>query len=293
MSGPDRVRGPDRPVRPGATTSTGTTGATPAAAPRPVRATGLGAVGRDGPSLALAAAVVLLQIAYPLVHGDARNVLTVVTVAVFFVASTTHALVHRGPAWTAGFVVLTAGTGLLAEAVGTATGVPFGAYDYAGSLGPKLLGVPVVIPLAWAMFAYPCLVVGQRLARTALGAAAVGGLAMASWDLFLDPQMVEAGHWRFTDVHASLPGALGIPVSNYLGWLLVALLMLGALQLLGRRPGADERVPAALFLWTWASSVLANAAFFGRPLVALTGGVVMGAVAVPYALALRRGTTAA
>ena len=40
---------------------------------------------------------------------------------------------------------------------------------------PKLLGVPVVIPLAWAMFAYPCLLVGQRLARTPLGAAAVGG----------------------------------------------------------------------------------------------------------------------
>ena len=50
----------------------------------------------------------------------------------------------------------------------------------------------------------------------------------------------------------------------------------------------DNVVPAALFLWTWASSVLANAAFWGRPLVALTGGVVMGLVAVPYARSLRR-----
>jgi putative membrane protein len=152
--------------------------------------------------------------------------------------------------------------------------------------------VPVVIPLAWAMFAYPCLVVGQRLARTAFGAAAVGGFALASWDLFLDPQMVEAGHWRFTDVTASLPGAPGIPVSNYLGWLLVGWLMLGLLQLLGRGPQeegtADDRVPGALFLWTWGSSVLANAVFFGRPLVALTGGVAMGLVAVPYARSLVR-----
>jgi putative membrane protein len=183
--------------------------------------------------------------------------------------------------------VVTAGTGLLAEAVGTATGVPFGQYDYAGSLGAKLLGVPVVIPLAWAMFAYPALLVGQRLARTAVGASVVGGFALASWDLFLDPQMVEAGHWRFTDVQASLPGAAGIPLSNYLGWLLVAVVMVGVLQLLGRR-AADDRLPAALFLWTYGSSVLANAAFFGRPGVALVGGLGMGLVAVPYALSLWR-----
>ncbi len=242
---------------------------------------------RRDPSPALAAATVLLQITYPLVRGDARDVLTIVTVAVFFLASTAHALVHRGVRWTGLYVLATAGTGLGAEAVGTATGVPFGAYEYADTLGPALVGVPLVIPLAWAMFAYPCLVVGQRLARTALGAAAVGGLALASWDLFLDPQMVEAGHWRFTDVTRSLPGAPGIPVSNYLGWLLIAWLMLALLQLLGRRP-ADDRVPAALFLWTWGSSVLANAVFFGRPLTALTGGVVMGLVAVPYALSLRQ-----
>ena len=204
----------------------------------------------------------------------------------FFLASTSHALVHRGARWTALFVLVTTGTGLLAESLGTSTGFPFGQYDYAGSLGWKLLSVPVVIPLAWAMMAYPCLLVGQRLARSRLGAAAIGGLALAAWDLFLDPQMVEAGHWRWTDVELALPGSPGIPVSNYLGWLLVAVLMVGVLQLLPRRE-ADDRVPAALFLWTYASSVLANAVFFGRPAVALIGGVGMGLVAVPYARALR------
>jgi len=240
----------------------------------------------------LAALTVVLQIAYPLVSGGARDRLTVLTVVVFFLASTTHALLHRGPRWTGLYVLVTTATGLLAEAVGTATGVPFGAYDYAGSLGAKLLGVPLVIPLAWAMFAYPCLLVGQRLARSATGAAVTGGVALASWDLFLDPQMVEAGHWRFTDVVVDLPGAPGIPVSNYLGWLAVALVMLAVLQLLGRTPrgapAVDDRVPAALFLWTYVSSVLANAVFFGRPGVALVGGIGMGLVAVPYALSLRR-----
>jgi len=236
----------------------------------------------------LAAVTVLLQVSYPLVQGRARDLLTIVTVVAFFLASTTHALVHRGPRWAGLYVLLTTGLGLLAEAVGTRTGIPFGQYEYAGSLGAKLLGVPVVIPLAWAMFAYPCLLVGQRLAQSAVGAAVVGGAALASWDLFLDPQMVEAGHWRFLDVQAALPGAPGIPLSNYLGWFLVAVLMLTLLQLLGRRQ-ADDRVPGALFLWTYLSSVLANLAFFGRPSVALVGGVVMGLVALPYALSLRRG----
>jgi len=238
--------------------------------------------------VALAAGTVLLQIGYPLVTGAPRDQLTVVTVLAFFAASVSHALVHRGAAWTAAYVLVTTGTGLLAESLGTTTGVPFGQYDYAGSLGWKLLSVPVVIPLAWAMMAYPCLLVGQRLASTRLGAVAVGAWGLASWDLFLDPQMVDAGHWTWTDVQLALPGLPGIPVSNYLGWLLVATLMMTALQRLPRRAAADDRVPHALFLWTYASSVLANAAFFGRPAVALVGGVGMGLVALPFARSLQR-----
>ena len=235
----------------------------------------------------LAAATVLLQIAYPLVSGHSRDVLTVVTVVVFFLASASHAVLHRGASGALVFVLITAGFGLAAEAVGTATGYPFGAYRYANSLGVRAFGVPVVIPLAWSMFAYPCLLVGQRLGRTRGQAALIGGWALASWDLFLDPQMVAAGHWHWTSVRHALPGAPHIPVSNYLGWLAVALVMLAALQVLPRR-AADDRQPAGLFLWTYASSVLANAVFFGRPLTALVGGVGMGVVAVPYARSLRR-----
>ncbi|MDP9497184.1 MAG: carotenoid biosynthesis protein, partial [Actinomycetota bacterium] len=205
---------------------------------------------------ALAALTVLLQIGYPLTSGRARDLLTVATVVVFCGATVSHAAVHRGPVWAGAYLVVTAGTGLVAEAVGTHTGVPFGDYTYADRLGPKVLDVPLVIPLAWAMFAYPCLLVGQALARGPFGAALVGAVALAGWDLFLDPQMVTAGHWTWTGVRVALPGAPGIPVSNTLGWLAVGTVMLGVLQLLPRR-AADDRVPYALFLWTYASSVLA------------------------------------
>ena len=205
-----------------------------------------------GGSVALAGLAVLLQVAYPLVHGRPRDLLTAATVVVFFLAITAHALSTRGTSWTTAYVAITAGTGLLAEALGVATGLPFGRYSYADSLGPKLFDVPLVIPLAWAMFAYPCLLVGQRLASSPLRAALVGGAALASWDLFLDPQMVAAGHWRWAHAEHHLPGVAHVPVSNFLGWGLVAVVMLAALQLLpprrARRPRPGRAVPVDLRL---------------------------------------------
>ena len=217
----------------------------------------------------LAGLTVALQIAYPLVHGTARDRLTVATVLAFFAASTAHALQQRGRAWTARFLLVTVGGGLAVEAVGVATGFPFGAYSYAHRLGPLLLGVPVVVPLAWAMVAYPAHVAGVRLGRPVLA----GAWALASWDLFLDPQMTDAGHWTWDHPH----GVNGIPLSNHVAWLAVALVMMA---LLPARP-ADDRTPVALLLWTWLSSVLAHLAFFHRPAVALVGGVAMGVVCLP------------
>jgi len=230
---------------------------------------------------ALAGLTVLLQIAYPLVGGHLRDQLTVVTVLTFLSATLAHAVVTRGVRWAALYLVMSAGTGFAAEAVGVATGLPFGDYVYGDSLGVKLLDVPVVVPLAWAMFAYPCLLVGPRLGRPLLA----GAWALASWDLFLDPQMVEAGHWRWLDVDHPIPLLGPIPLSNLAGWVLVALVLMALLSRLPRVE-ADDRVPAALFLWTYGSSVLANAVFFGRPGVALVGGVAMGVVAVPFAHSL-------
>ena len=231
----------------------------------------------------LAAAAVLLQVGYPLVHGQFRDRLTILSVVALFAASTAHAFVSRGAAWTARFLLVCLGIGLLAEALGVATGIPFGSYRYGRSLGPSLLHVPVVVPLAWAMLGYPCLLVGQRLASGAR-AVVVGACALASWDLFLDPQLVAAGQWHWA--HPG-PGLNGIPLTNAVGWLVVATVMMALLSRLPRVP-ADDRVPAALFLWTYGSSVLANLAFFGRPGVALVGGVGMGLVAVPYARSLAR-----
>jgi uncharacterized membrane protein len=229
---------------------------------------------------ALAGVTIALEIPYPLVHGNARDVLTVATVLVFAAATCTHLLATgRVPWW---FLGVTALVGFVAEAVGTHTGFPFGSYAYDGSLGPRALGVPVVIPLAWTMMAWPALAAARRL--TTRGVPLVAGWALASWDLFLDPQMVAAHHWSWR--HAS-PGLQGIPLTNYAGWLGVSVALMFLLDRLVPRPG-DDTQPLALYLWTYGSSVLANVAFFGRPGIALSGGLGMGVVALPLAARLAR-----
>jgi putative membrane protein len=238
---------------------------------------------------ALVGAGVLAQVAYPLVDGSARDALTVGTVVICCAAAVTHAAVTRGVRTAALLVLVTAGGGLLVEAAGRATGVPFGGYDYAGSLGPKLLGVPLVIPLAWTMMAWPAyLVAGKLLPSSPVTRVAVAGWALASWDFFLDPQLVDAGHWSWADPTPALPGVPGVPLTNYAGWTVVAVLMMAALTtVLPREPAGADLPMFAFYLWTYASSVLAHLVFFDLPGSALWGGLAMGVVAVPLALSLR------
>ncbi len=243
-------------------------------------------------SVLLAVAVVLAQIAYPLADGEPLRLLTIGTVLAFAAASLLHAAATRGAGWATRLLVVAGGIGLLAEAVGVHTGVPFGRYAYADTLGAKLFDVPVIVPLAWVMMSYPCLLLGRRLARRGrlTTVALTGGLTLAAWDLFLDPQMVAAGHWAWAYPTPDLPGVQGIPITNFAGWVLVAVFMIGALHLaLPDRPRATETVPATLLAWTWIGSTVGNAAFFHRPGVALWGGVAMGVCTAPYLLSLRRG----
>lgn len=231
---------------------------------------------------ALAGATVLSQVCYPLVEGSTRDRLTVVTVVLFALASLGHAALTRGFAVAAALLAVTALPGFAIEVLGVHTGFPFGSYAYSSTLGPRLFDVPVVIPFAWTMFAWPAALVARRVFRRLPMRIIGGAWALASWDLFLDPQMVSAGHWHWRFPSPHLPGVDTVPLTNYAGWLVVATAMSLALQaILARVPDGDDRVPIGLFLWTWASSTLALAAFLHLGAAAVWGAVGMGLIAVP------------
>lgn len=241
-------------------------------------------------SLAAAAATVLAQILWVLVPDDARDSATVAAVVLFATATTTHAGATRGPAWAARYLLLALTVGWTAEAVGATTGLPFGHYDYAETLGPKVGPVPLVIPLAWLMMAYPALLAARRAASGPVARTCYAAALLTAWDLFLDPQMVAEGHWVWTGPATAVPGIPGIPVQNFAGWFLVGLVLFGlAAAWLPDTGPHDDRMPAAMLLWVYASNVLANAAFWGRLPVALIGGAVMGLLLVPW---LRSGVAA-
>lgn len=236
-----------------------------------------------------AIATILGQIAWVLVPVDARVSVTQVTVTTFFLASVTHAWVTRGGRWCASYLAMALGMGWLVEAVGTATSWPFGDYRYTDLLGLHLGGVPIVIPMAWAMMAYPVLLATRRLTNHKVLVPLVGGFLFASWDLFLDPQMVGEGYWVWERLGWTLPGIDNIPAQNFAGWLgtaVVLMLLLNALPSSVRN--RDERVPTVMLTWVYLSNVLSSAVFFGRPAVAAWGALCMGVVIVPWWLALAR-----
>lgn len=212
-------------------------------------------------------------------------------------------------------VAVATGGGFAIEAIGVATGVPFGSYDYSGELGPKLAGVPLIIPLAWTWMAWPAWLAAVRLTggntptatvNTAeasapttgstvgrwVGRIALATVGLAAWDLFLDPQMVAEGYWVWRNATPALPGLPGIPVSNYLGWLLFAVLMMSALRPLAgpaaERTDKRDHPMFALYLWTYFSSILAHAVFLDLPASALWGAAGMAVTAVPLAVTLLR-----
>lgn len=249
---------------------------------------------------AAAAVTIGLQVAYPLLdapgHEQALHAVTIGSVLAFASATLAHAAATRGTTTALVVLAVAGGVGLAAEVCGVRTAFPFGAYEYASTLGPAVLTVPLVVPLAWVMMAWPCLLLGRRLSpgRDRAGAVAavlIAAWTLTAWDLFLDPQMNAAGHWTFADPEPGLPGTTGVPLTNLAGWFAVSLLIMTVLQRVVPAKRAeppsdrDDAVPALLLGWTWLGSTLAAAAFFGRPAVAVWGGVAMG---VPVLLYLRR-----
>ncbi|MEU2178971.1 carotenoid biosynthesis protein [Nocardia sp. NPDC019219] len=248
--------------------------------------------------LALVVLTVAAQIGYPLATGGARDRVTVAVVLLSAAAALAHATATRGFRYAAGFLVIVSGVGLTAEVIGTATGIPFGCYQYATDrLGPALLEVPLLVPLAWTGGMYPVWVVAGMVSRRTAARVLATAAGAVGWDLFLDPQMVADGQWTWCDTSSGLPGLEWIPVTNYLGWFAVALLM-GGLLAIWERAAPDPvparsraialTVPVALFLWTWLGSALAHAVFLDLPSSAGYGFAGLGLLGVPLLVALAR-----
>lgn len=231
----------------------------------------------------------LAQVVTPLFERGQRQVPTTVVVVLLAVAALCATAAAVG--WRRALAAVAAATavGVAVEAVGTRTGLPFGEYHYTGELQPQVVGVPVVVALAWAGMGLPAWAVACRLVRPVAARVALGAVALTGWDLFLDPQMVAEGYWAW-------PGGgayRGIPLSNFAGWLAVSAVLMAVFSVIA--PRADSTIAAATYLLMVVMEVLGFLLFFGDAVVALVGGVVCVPLGVAAVLAgrPRRGPNAA
>jgi uncharacterized membrane protein len=163
---------------------------------------------------------------------------------------------------------LTFGISLTLEAVGVATGWIYGPYAYTDRLGPRLLSVPVLIPFAWFMMAYPsfllaCIALDEPPASPrGWGVAVLAAMWMTGWDLAMDPAMARLGFWVWQEAGPYF----GVPARNFIGWMVTMLLIYGLYLGISRRWPSPASVPAPMGEAVVAYAI-AGAAFVFYPLL--------------------------
>ena len=218
--------------------------------------------------------MVVAMIATPLFDqgGEQRRALANVVVLSLFTVGvlTTWAVYQRRAIVAAGAVVVTT---YFIEVLGSTTGFPFGAYDYTSALTPQVAGVPLLVSFAWAgitlvvygMFAGG----GVRWVQLAMMAASI-----TAWDVFLDPQMVGEGYWQWQPASLAFRG---IPLVNYAGWFVTALINSALVRVICRAPHAvRSRLSIATYATLTILSTIGFVFFFDDVVVAAVGAVVMG-----------------
>ncbi len=230
------------------------------------------------------------------------QVMTFVIPVVLCAFSVAHAIETRGLKTALLFFVSGAVISLGTELIGTATGLLFGNYTYTERMGYKLFGlVPWLIPVAWCSMLYPAWCVVRFLLSQLpianrkhisywLLAIGLSALALTTWDLSLDPRMVQDGNWIWHD------GGIyfGVPLSNYFGWVVTALLVYlvwGVLEIRDWRleirgdqsplPNLQSHLPVLAYIFVWLGESIANVLFWAGPGVGLCVFVGMGLFAIP------------
>lgn len=117
--------------------------------------------------------------------------------------------------------ILTFVIGFFSEVVGVNTGLLFGNYAYINHLGPKILGVPLLIGVNWFCIVYCSIVAIQRIPSfqylnpliSAMGAAFTATL----FDWVMEPVAMDFNYWNWEKGQ--------IPFFNYVCWFCIAYLI--------------------------------------------------------------------
>jgi putative membrane protein len=112
-------------------------------------------------------------------------------------------------------------TGFVTEIIGVNTGWLFGQYAYGSLLGPKILGVPLLIGINWFCIVYCSLQLVLNsipaLKTTWVGASLFAAFFATLFDWMMEPVAMVLGYWQWEN------GV--VPLYNYVCWFLISLLL--------------------------------------------------------------------
>ena len=102
--------------------------------------------------------------------------------------------------------------GMLTEYLGVQYGLIFGSYSYGANLGYKILGVPLMIGVNWAVLVYTTAAIARKIIpNTIFVSSFIGATLMVVLDTIIEISAPRFDFWEFKD---------GIvPLQNYIGWL--------------------------------------------------------------------------
>jgi len=104
--------------------------------------------------------------------------------------------------------------GVVAEYLGVNYGFIFGTYQYGERLGYKILGVPLMIGVNWAILVYSTAAIAQKISGNPIISSLIGALLMVALDIIIEVSAPRFDFWEFQD------GI--IPLQNYMGWFIIA-----------------------------------------------------------------------
>lgn len=252
---------------------------------------------------------------------DAGTVAMRPYVVAFFAAYLAAAVLHLGWRTTLSFTVIGYAIAFASEWISIHTGIPYGWYYYIDTTRDRELwvaGVPFFDSLSYVFLAYcsyatALLIVSPlkasrramvsletRAIRHAWDVLLLGSLLQVYLDIVIDPVALQGRRWFLGQIYGYRePGVhFGVPLSNYLGWWLVSLLLILALGLIaarggGAKPAGVRPVPfrsllgPALYLSVIAFN-LAVAFWIGEALMGTTGVFIFALPIVLVAILLRR-----
>jgi uncharacterized membrane protein len=218
-------------------------------------------------------ALLLVYIVARVLQDFPARVPTLLIVVLHVLPPAAFALLHgRRLYGTRGILIFSAaclGSGSFFESLSLRTGFPFGRYFFTSVMGPKIFGLPILLALAYLGIGYLSWVLASLLVSAKPGSRSrvlllpvVAACVMTAWDLAMDPvwcNIDRAWVWQKGGAY------LGVPATNFAGWLLTTWVgyQLFALWLRGRA------TPAPAIQWNRLAVMMYSVAALGNLLLAV------------------------